>query len=132
MTTHAAHAATALERPAEQQQASRLPAWEQPSANIREERDAYVLELEMPGVSKTGIEVTVEQNELTIVGHRSDVQPQGEAVYQESHRADYRRSFELDPSINSGKIHAKMEQGILTLTLPKAESIKPRKIQVAD
>ncbi|MEI8235512.1 MAG: Hsp20/alpha crystallin family protein [Verrucomicrobiota bacterium] len=129
MTTHTAHSAT-LERPAEQ--ASRLPAWEQPSANIREERDAYVLELEMPGVCKTGIEVTVEQNELTIVGHRSDAEPQGEAVYRESRRADFRRSFELDPSINAAKIQAKMEQGVLKLTLPKAESIKPRKIQVAD
>lgn len=130
MTTHTTPTAT-LEKTAAPQ-ASRLPAWEQPAANIREQRDAYVLELEMPGVSKTGIEVTVEQNELTIVGHRSDVQPQGEVVYQESRRGDYRRAFELDPSINTGKIHAKMEQGILTLTLPKAEAVKPRKIQVAD
>ena len=129
MTPHTTHSAT-LERPAEQ--ATRLPAWEQPSVNIREEHDAYVLELEMPGVSKTGIEVTVEQNELTIIGHRSDAEPQGEVVYQESRRADFRRSFELDPSINTAKIQAKMEQGILRLSLPKAESIKPRKIQVAD
>jgi len=127
MTTHAAP----LERQAEQQ-VSRLPAWEQPNADIREEHDAYVLELEMPGVSKAGIEVTVEQNQLTIVGHRSDAAPQGEVVYQESRRADFRRTFELDPSINAAKIQAKMEQGILRLTLPKAESIKPRKIQVAD
>jgi len=108
--------AQTLERTGES--VSRMPSWELPPANIREERDAYLLELEMPGVSKTGIEVTVENN--------------GEVVYRESSRGDYRRSFEIDSSIDTAKIQAKMEQGILMLTLPKAESIKPRKITVAD
>ena len=109
-----------------------MPAWELPPANIREEQEAYVLELEMPGVPKDGIEVTVENNELTIVGHRSDPQPQGEVVYRESRNGDFRRSFEIDTSIDTAKIVAKMEQGILRLTLPKAESLKPRKIAVVD
>jgi len=112
--------------------ASRMPSWAQPSANIREEGDSYILELEMPGVAKTGLEVTVENNELTIVGHRTDTDPQGELIYRESSRGDYRRTFEVDASIDVSKIQAKMDQGILRLTLPKAESIKPRKITVAD
>ena len=120
-----------LERTGEQA-VSRMPSWELPPANIREEHDAYLLELEMPGVSKSGIEVTVEHNELTIVGHRSDTEPQGEVVYRESRHGDYRRTFEIDASIDTAKIAAKMEQGILKLTLPKAESLKPRKITVAD
>ena len=115
-----------------QESVSRMPSWELPPVNIREEHDAYLLELEMPGVSKTGLEVTVENNELTIVGHRGDAEPQGEVVYRESRRGDYRRAFEIDASIDTSKIVAKMEQGILRLTLPKAESLKPRKIQVAD
>ena len=109
-----------------------MPAWELPPANIREEHDAYLLELEMPGVSKSGIEVTVENNELTIVGHRADAPPQGEVVYRESRHGDYRRAFEIDASIDTAKIVANMEQGVLKLTLPKAESLKPRKITVAD
>ena len=109
-----------------------MPSWEIPPANIREEQDAYLLELEMPGVPKNGLEITVENNQLTIVGHRGDVQPQGEVVYRESRQGDYRRAFELDPSINTSNIQAKIEQGVLRLTLPKAESIKPRKIAVAD
>jgi len=111
---------------------SRLPAWDVPQADIREEHDAYILELEMPGVSKSGLEVTVEANELTLVGHRTDPEIKGEAVYQESRRCDYRRSFEIDPSIDTSKIVAKMEQGVLTLTLPKAETLKPRKIKIGD
>ena len=116
----------------QEQTASRMPGWELPAANIREEKDAYFLELEMPGVAKDGIEVTVEAGELTIVGRRSDAQIQGEIVYQESRRGDYRRTFEIDPSIDTSKIQARMEQGVLRLTLPKAEQVKPHKIQVTD
>ena len=51
-------------------------------------------------------------------------------LFHECPGADYRRVFELDPAIDSGKISAKMDQGILTLVLPKSERVKPRKIAV--
>lgn len=121
---------TSTPEKAVEQHPSRLPHWELPPANIREEHEAYILELEMPGVAKTGLDVTVENNELTIVGHRADTEPKGEVVYRESRRGDYQRTFELDPSIDTGKIEAKMENGVLRLVLPKAESVKPRKIAV--
>ena len=49
---------------------------------------------------------------------------------RESRVADFRRVFELDPAIDTSKINAKMDQGVLTLTLPKSEKVKPRKIKV--
>lgn len=101
-----------------------------PPANILETKDGYVLEAEMPGVSKDGLEVTVENGELTILGHRAAVEVKGREVYRESRRLDYRRSFELDPSIDTAKIVANIDQGVLTLQLPKAEAVKPRKIAV--
>ena len=101
-----------------------------PLANIRETKDGYLLEAEMPGVAKDGLEVTVENGELAIVGRRAAVTESGRNVYRESRGTDYRRVFELDPSIDAGKITAKIEQGVLTLTLPKADSVKPRKITV--
>jgi HSP20 family protein len=103
-----------------------------PLANILETKEAYVLEAEMPGVTKDGLDVSVENGELTIVGRRSVAAPQGRAVYRESRGLDYRRSFELDPSIDTTRINARLDQGVLTLTLPKAESVKPRKIAVTD
>ena len=103
-----------------------------PVANILETSDGYLLEAEMPGVAKDGIEVTVENGELIIVGRRGDKNLPGTAVYRESRPLDYRRVFDLDPSIDTARITAKMEQGILTLTLPKAEEVKPRRIQVTD
>jgi len=102
-----------------------------PQVNIIETKDGYTLEAEMPGVNKEGLEVLLEGNELTIVGRRA-VEPAGlQCVYRESAQRDYRRTFELDPAIDTSKIVAKMEDGILILDLPKTEKDKPRKITVA-
>src|SRR5258708_20355948 len=101
-----------------------------PEVNIFETADGYVLEAEMPGVAKEGLEITLEGNEVTIVGHRQPEAPIGNALFRESHNADFRPVFELDPAINTAKVQARMDQGVLTLTLPKSERVKPRKIAV--
>ena len=101
-----------------------------PEVNIYETRDGYVLQAEMPGVSKDGLEITLEATEITIVGRRNVEAVSGEMLFRERRPGDYRRVFELDPAIDTGKITAKMEQGILTLALPKSERVKPRKITV--
>jgi HSP20 family protein len=103
-----------------------------PLANILETKDGYILEAEMPGVNKDGLEITVENGELTIVGRRAAVESRGRELYRESRAFDFRRSFELDPSIDTTKISARIEQGVLKLQLPKAEAVKPRKISVHD
>ena len=104
--------------------------WIQPQVNIAETRDGYVLEAEMPGVNKDGLEVLLEGNELTIVGRRTVPSLNAQLLYRESADRDYRRTFELDPAIDTGKIVARMDQGILYLELPKSERVKPRKITV--
>lgn len=101
-----------------------------PEVNIFETKDGYVLEAEMPGVNKDGLEITLEGNEITIVGNRNVAALTGETLFSESRTANYRRVFELDPAIDTGKISARMDQGVLTLTLPKSEKVKPRKITV--
>jgi HSP20 family protein len=103
-----------------------------PLANILETQDGYILEAEMPGVNKEGLEITVENGELVLFGRRHADEVKGTELYRESRGWDYRRVFELDPSIDTARITAKMEQGVLTLHLPKAESVKPRKITVTD
>jgi HSP20 family protein len=102
-----------------------------PSASVVEAGDGYTLEVEMPGVSKDGLEISVENNELTIVGRRSRPGLEGKLIHRESRLENYRRTFELDPSIDADKITAKIDQGVVTLTLPKAEHVKPRKITVS-
>ena len=102
-----------------------------PPASVIEAGDGYTLELEMPGVTKDGLDISVENNELAIVGRRSLPQIEGTLIHHESRRENFRRAFELDPSIDGDKISAKIEQGLVTLTLPKAEHVKPRKITVS-
>ncbi len=102
-----------------------------PVATVLENANGYLLQVEMPGVNKEGLEMWVENNELTIIGRRSPPTVQGTVIHRESRRENFRRSFELDPSIDAGDIGAKIEQGVVTLTLPKAEQVKPRKITVS-
>src|ERR1051325_8007675 len=101
-----------------------------PPVNVVETRDGYVLEAEMPGVGKAGLEVLLEDNEQTIVGHRRAGVEGAPALYRESVDRDFRRTFVLDPTIDAAKISARMDHGVLTLTLPKTEKVKPRKISV--
>lgn len=103
-----------------------------PEVNIFETKEGYVLEAEMPGVNKEGLEITLEGNEITITGRRNSQVTKGEALFTERQRADFRRVFELDPVIDTAKISARMDQGLLTLTLPKSERVKPRKVAVSD
>jgi len=102
-----------------------------PVATVLESAEGYTLEIEMPGVSKENIDMWVENNELTILGRRAAASVESTLIHRESRPENFRRSFELDPSIDVDKISAKVEQGVVTLTLPKAEQVKPRKIAVA-
>jgi len=101
-----------------------------PRVNITETKDGYLLEAEMPGVNKDGLEISLENNQLTLTGRRRE-DPQGlELVYRESNNRDFRRIFVLDPTIDTAKIDAKLDNGVLRVHLPKAEQVKPRKITV--
>jgi len=102
-----------------------------PPASVIEAGDGYTLEIEMPGVSKDGLDISVENNELTITGRRSFPVVEGTLIHYESRPENFRRAFDLDPSIDANKISAKIDQGLVRLTLPKAEHVKPRKIAVS-
>lgn len=102
-----------------------------PAVAIYEDADAYTVEAEMPAVTKDGVHVTVENGELVFTGAKAP-RPAGTRLYGETSRADYRRVFDLDPAVDTDKITARMEQGVLVLRLPKAQDKKPRRISVGD
>ena len=102
-----------------------------PAASVVEDGDGYLLQVEMPGVNKEGLEISTEGNELIITGRRSLPTVQWTLLHCESRRENFRRTFELDPSIDVNKINACIEQGLLAVTLPKAEHVKPRMITVS-
>jgi HSP20 family protein len=101
-----------------------------PLAEVDSTDEGYTIRAEMPGVNKASLEITVDNGELTLVGHRQVEEEPDEPVYREIRPVDYRRVYELDPTIDTTKISARIEDGVLTVTLPKAESVKPRKITV--
>jgi HSP20 family protein len=101
-----------------------------PLVDVESNEEGYIIRAEMPGVDKSGLEITVDNGELTIIGHRRMSELTGEPVYREIRNNDFRRVYELDPAIDTAKISARIEQGVLTLTLLKAESVRPRRITV--
>ncbi len=103
-----------------------------PDVNIYETDDSLVLEAELPGVSSDGLDIKLEKNILTIVG-RTTAADVGERrlVRAEYETGDYRRAFTLSEEIDQDKIEATVNNGVLTLRLPKAEKVKARKIPVS-
>src|ERR1700751_4631976 len=109
---------------------NRPAAFVTPLVDIETTDDGYVIRAEMPGVEKGGLEITVDNGEMTILGHRKPTELTAELIYREIQPHNFRGVYELDPSIDTRKLGAKIDAGILTVTLPKAETAKPRKISV--
>jgi HSP20 family molecular chaperone IbpA len=102
-----------------------------PIADIVERQDGVVVQIEMPGVPSGDVEISVERRVLTVRGRGRVTAPNGyRLVYAEYGEGDYERSFTLSQDIDEARIAAEMRNGVLTLTLPRAEAAKPRKIEV--
>ena len=102
-----------------------------PNADIYETPNELKVVLEMPGIEKNNVEINIEDDVLHVEGRLdlskySGLQP----LYTEYNVGHYARSFQLSSKIDQSKIDAEMKDGILSLTLPKAEEAKPRTIQV--
>ena len=101
-----------------------------PQVDIIENQDAIILRADLPGVKKMSVDIDVREGVLslsaTLDSQREDWQP----VYSEYQVGGYGRRFSLGERIDQSKITADMENGVLTLVLPKAEEHKPRKIEI--
>ena len=103
-----------------------------PTADIYEDRDSLKVILEMPGVDKGHIDVRVEEGVLFVEGRLDLTKYRGlQPLYTEYNIGNYARSFRLYNTIDQDKIGAELKDGVLSLTLPKAEKAKPRTIQVS-
>ena len=102
-----------------------------PSASVTSTNDGYVVALDLPGVRKSDLEINLENGELTVTGRRAQGPTDSTLVYRESQAGAFRRVFELDPAIDGSKIAARLEDGVLTIQLPKGEQARARKIEIA-
>jgi HSP20 family protein len=119
-------------REVEKKQESTVPARTYlPVTDIFETEQALTVVMEMPGVDKQNVDVTVENDVLSVTGRIDFGKYEGlQPVYTEYNVGPYARSFQLSSKIDQGKISADLNDGVMTLVLPKAEEAKPRKISV--
>lgn len=102
-----------------------------PSADIYETDEALTVVMEMPGVERQALNVALENDVLRIEGKIDDAKYKGlEPVYTEYNVGHYSRSFVLSDKVDQERIAAKLEDGVLTLTLPKTASARPRRITI--
>jgi len=102
-----------------------------PATDIFETEQALTVVLEMPGVGKDGVDVSVEDTILRIEGRIDYSRYEGlQPVYTEYNVGHYLRSFQISNQIDQAKIRADMKDGVMTLVLPKVEKAKPRRIAV--
>jgi HSP20 family protein len=103
-----------------------------PAVDIAEHDDEYLVKVELPGVNKDEVKLTLENNILTIRGEKKQ---EKETKKENYHRVErnygaFQRSFTLPAAVKSDKIDASYKDGILTVSLPKAEEAKPKQIEV--
>lgn len=102
-----------------------------PRLNVWEANDAFFAEAEVPGLKQEDLDVSVVGNQLTIKGKRETTTDK-EAVFHRRERSvgEFVRAITLPTEIDADKVSATLTGGVLTVTLPKAEAAKPRKINV--
>ena len=104
-----------------------------PPINVTEDDDNIYLTAELPGVAPDKIDITVEDESVTIKGERkTEPEGGGEVSYHRKERAEgeFSRTITLPTRIQADKATAEAKDGILTLVLPKAEEVKPKKIEI--
>jgi HSP20 family protein len=108
-----------------------LAAWT-PAVDIAEHDDQYIVKMELPGVSKEEVKITLESNILTIRGEKKQEKETKKENYHRVERSygSFQRSFTLPTTVKSDRIDASFKDGILNISMPKAEEAKPKQIEV--
>ena len=104
-----------------------------PATDVREDANSFVITAELPGVSKEDLKVSLHDGVLTLAAERREEAPITEGKYhrRERHQGRFERQFTLDLPVAGDAIKAAYKDGVLTVTVPKAEAAKPRQIDVA-
>lgn len=112
--------------------AGRVGAGVFPSINITEDKDAYYVSAELPGVKSADLELNVTANQLTLSGERKISEEAADVRYHRREReaGRFSRAIALPGDVDSDSVKARLADGVLTVTVPKAEKAKPRQIAV--
>ncbi len=100
-----------------------------PKVDIYENDDEIMLQADLPGVTKEGLEIHIENNTLVLNGRRR-LAPLGVVKHEEFESVEYQRVFNLPQGLDTDRVDAEFKNGVLTLHFPKSEKLNPRKIEV--
>ncbi len=103
-----------------------------PAFDVKETKEGYIFKADLPGIKESELEVTLTGNRLTIGGKReSEKEDKGERYYTyERNYGSFSRSFTLPEGVDTDKLIASLDQGVLTVNLPKRPEVMPKKIAV--
>jgi HSP20 family protein len=103
-----------------------------PSANVWEEDDTVHVEMAVPGLKKDDININITSDSVRISGNtkKEEKQDDKKKYYYRSMESSFEQSFNLPTKVDSQKSKAKLEDGVIHITLPKAEEVKPKKIEI--
>lgn len=104
-----------------------------PAVDVRETDESFVFTAELPGLTKNDVSITLEDNVLTLTGERQFDNEESKNEFRRIERSygRFTRSFTLPNEVDDDKVEAKYGDGILTVTVPKTEKTKPRKIEIS-
>ncbi len=115
----------------DQERTSPQSVW-RPRMDLIETDEAYRLHLDMPGMSRDELKISYQDNQLIVSGERKSAQTDEDEEFVRVERSfgQFRRSFSLPRTVDADNISATYDNGVLTVTVPKAETVKPRQIEI--
>jgi len=113
------------------EEALQMPSWD-PAVDVAEDESGYVVKVELPGVNRSDVKIVVQDRQLTIRGEKKQEKEARETNYHRVERSygSFQRTFTLPSGVKSDKIEAAYSDGVLTVTLPKAEEARSKEIEV--
>jgi HSP20 family protein len=104
-----------------------------PSVDVTEDKESVVVKAEMPGMKKDDVKISVQDNVLTLKGEKKQEKEEKEADYHRIERSygSFCRSFQLPTAVRTDRIKANYKDGVLSVTLPKTEEVKPKEIPIS-
>jgi HSP20 family protein len=103
-----------------------------PTVDVSEDKDNVIIRAEMPGMSKEDVKISIQDNVLTLKGEKKQEKEEKDKNYHRIERSygSFCRSFQLPTSVKSDKVKASYKDGVLSVTLPKTEEVKPKEIPI--
>lgn len=103
-----------------------------PSCNFKETNKDYIIQFDIPGVKKGDVKIEIEGNRLMVSGERNEIKEENDIRHflTETYYGSFMRTFNLPTAVDENKVDAHYEDGVLTITVPKAHSSKAKEIKV--